>query len=135
MYAGIGNSGLTYKDFFSFDVMELQSHFGLYVLQGLSPSPCIEYKFKPQSKDPVNGRNDYVYQSFGQKMNRKQRHRHFKAYLYFHDPTMIVPSQDLLPNWKVQPLLQFMNDIGPLTWILGMNISVDKMTIIINALI
>ena len=33
---------------------------GIYVLQGLSPSPRVEYKFHRQIDDPVNG-NDYVY--------------------------------------------------------------------------
>ena len=33
---------------------------GIYVLQGLSPSPRVEYKFHRLIDDPVNG-NDYVY--------------------------------------------------------------------------
>ncbi|OEU12697.1 hypothetical protein FRACYDRAFT_243954 [Fragilariopsis cylindrus CCMP1102] len=127
MNADAGKDGSTYKDFVPFSVRELRSHFGLYVLQGLSPSPRVEYKFKPQTADPVNG-NDYVYQSFGQKMNRERRHKHFKAFLSFQDPTMKVPSRDSFPNWKVRPLLQWINHIGPLAWMLGMNISVDEMT-------
>ena len=100
MNADAGKDGSMCKDFAPFFLRELRSHFGLYVLQGLSPSPRIEYKFKPQSEEPVNG-NNYMYQSFGQRMNREQQHKHFKAFLSFQDPTMIVPSRELLLNWKV----------------------------------
>ena len=41
---------------------------------------------------------------------------------------MVVPNRDSFPNWKVRPLLQWINFIGPLAWLLGMNISVDEMT-------
>ena len=58
--ADAGRDGTTYKDFVPFNVQELRSHFGVYVLHKLSPFPCVEYKFKSQLEDPVNG-NDYVH--------------------------------------------------------------------------
>ena len=56
-------------------------HIGLYLLQGLSPSPQVELKFHSQSEDPVNG-NDFVQKSFGGKPGiSRRRHKHFKCFL------------------------------------------------------
>ena len=125
--ANAGPNGITYRDFVPFDVEELRSHFGIYVLQGLSPSPRVEYKFRRQIEDPVNG-NDYVYQSTGKKVNRERRHKHFKAFFSCQDPCRPSYDRDSFPNWKVRPLLQWINYIGPIAWSLGRNISVDEMT-------
>ena len=46
-----------------FTVTELRQRFGLYVLQWLAPSPCVEYKFEPQRRDLIAG-NDMVYNAF-----------------------------------------------------------------------
>ena len=125
--ANAGENGTTYPDFVPFDVDELRSHVGLYVLQGLSPSPRIEYKFKRQCDDPVNG-NDYVWQAMGKKCNRERRHKHFKAFFSCQDPHRPCHDRDGFPNWKVRPLLQWINFVGPIAWSLGRNISVDEMT-------
>ena len=50
-----GGLGGKYKDFKHFTLHELMKHIGLYLLQGLSPSPQVEMKFHSQSEDPVNG--------------------------------------------------------------------------------
>ena len=59
MLANTGENGITYKDFTPFNADELRCHVGIYVLQGLSLSPRVEYKFNCQCDDPVNG-NDYI---------------------------------------------------------------------------
>ena len=51
------------KDWKPFDAREIRQHFGFYVLHGLSPTPRVEYNFKPQKADRVAG-NDFVYSSF-----------------------------------------------------------------------
>jgi len=48
------NLGGKYKDFTKFTLDEIMRHIGLYLLQGLSPSPQIEMKFTLQHKNPVN---------------------------------------------------------------------------------
>ena len=75
----------------------------------------------------MNG-NDYVYQSTGKKVNRERRHKHFKAFFSCQDPCRPSYDRDSFPNWKVRPLLQWINLIGPIAWSLGRNISVDEMT-------
>ena len=53
-----------YKDWYEFTVEEMRMRIGLYVLDGISPSPRVEMKFETQSNNPVNG-NDLVNESFG----------------------------------------------------------------------
>ena len=76
--AGLGGK---YSDFKDFTLDELMKHTSLYLLQGLSPSPQIEIKFKLQDEDPVNG-NDLVHWAFGgQSASLVRRHKHFKSFL------------------------------------------------------
>ena len=48
----VGAGSTIYKDeYHIFSTKEIQQHFGLYVLHGISPTPRIEYKFSPEYKD------------------------------------------------------------------------------------
>ena len=90
-----------------------------------SPSPRVELKFRSQFQDKVHG-NDCVYKSFGS--NAERCHRHFKAFLACQDPRIESPPRDNHPNWKVRPLLSWMNFIFPTIWLLACAFSVDEMT-------
>ena len=75
--AGAGKK--VYKgEWYIFSYIYLRQHFGSYLLQGLAPSPRIEYKFNTQCRDIIAG-NDFVYNSFGS--NAERRHKHFKTFL------------------------------------------------------
>ena len=52
-----------------------------------------------------------------------------KAFLSLQDPVLKVPSCDVNPNWKIRPILDWMNYIGPKAVLLGECASVDEMTI------
>jgi hypothetical protein len=52
-----------------------------------------------------------------------------KALLSLQDPILPVPSRDVDPNWKIRPILDWMNYIGPKAVLLGECASVDEMTI------
>ena len=67
-----------------------------------------------------------MYRSFGP--NAERRHRHFKAFLSCQDPIIDPPSRDKEPNWKVRPLLTWMDYIFPLIWLLACAYSIDEMT-------
>ena len=123
--ADAGKDGTCYRDFHEFSTHELRQHMGLYVLQGLCPSPRVEMKFRSQQQDKVHG-NDFVYRSFGPKAER--RHRHFKAFFATQDPRIDPPPRDKEPNWKVRPLLTWINFIFPALWLLACAFSVDEMT-------
>ena len=103
----------------------LQNSYGLDCIHGLLPTPRIEYKFQPQKKDCVGG-NDFLYQSFG--VNAERRHKQFKCFLVCQDPGIAMPSKDQYPNWKVKPLISWINYSCPKAWALGCALAVDKMT-------
>ncbi len=64
----IGSSN--YKGQFKpFTAIEIHQFISLYILQGLSPSPQIKMKFKPQAADKING-NGMCYQDFGRDASR-----------------------------------------------------------------
>ena len=119
-----GNSN-PYPDFKPFTPSEIRKHVGIYVLQGLNPSPRVEWKFAPQRRDKVHG-NDFVYRSFGTAAER--RHRHFKSFFALQDPAIEIPDRRKYPNWKVRPLIQWLNFIMPFIWMLGFAFSIDEMT-------
>ena len=49
-------------------------HLGLYIFNGLAPSPQLYMKFRPTKYNPVNG-NDFVIEDFGN--NGKLRNQDF----------------------------------------------------------
>ena len=59
-----GSGGIQYPDFKSFSVDEIMQHLGVYIINGIYPSPQVEMKFDSQKKNPKNGR-DFCYNSFG----------------------------------------------------------------------
>jgi Transposase IS4/SAP domain len=126
MFSFAGEKGYAYPDFKPFTVSEIKQHIGIYLLNGLCPSPRVEMKFQPQAVDPVNG-NDFVYRYFSK--NAERRHRHFKAFFCVQDPRQEAPSRSHFPNWKVQDMLAHINFVSQKAWMLGQNVSVDEQTI------
>ena len=124
--AGAGPDGTSYKNFRPFSVKEVRQHIGLYIFNGLNPSPRVELKFRSHEDDVVHG-NNFIYRSFGPAA--AMRHKEFKAFLAYQDPAIDIPSKSKFPNWKVRPLLTWMNYIFPQVWNLGQEISIDEMTI------
>ena len=78
-------------------------HLGVYILNGLSPSPQVEMKFDLQKKNPTNG-SDFCYNVFGS--CARQRHKEFKALFAVQDPVKPAPRRKTHPNWKIQVLLR-----------------------------
>ena len=50
-----GSGGTQYPDFKEFSTDEIMQHLGVYILNGLSPSPQVEMKFDSQKNNPMNG--------------------------------------------------------------------------------
>ena len=67
-----------------------------------------------------------MYRSFGNGAER--RHHYFKAFLSCQDLRINSPSRDDDPNWKVRPLLTWINFIFPTIWLLAVAFSVNEMT-------
>ena len=120
-----GAGSTTYLDYKPFTSRETRQHFGIYVLDGIQPSPRVEYKFRSQRQDPVSG-NDFVFASFG--TNAERSHKNFKAFLATVNPEINSPSQDTHPNWKVRATIKWINKISPEAWSCSYQIAVDEMT-------
>ena len=126
MMSNAGEEGKSYPDFIPFTCAELRKHIGLFMLQGISPSPQISMKFKNQNEDFANG-SDFVRRSFGP--NAARRHKHFKRFFGVQNPLKIIPPRNTAPLWKIQEFLAHINKISREAWLLGMDLSVDKQTI------
>mmetsp|Transcript_10595 Transcript_10595/g.12010 ORF Transcript_10595/g.12010 Transcript_10595/m.12010 type:complete len:341 (-) Transcript_10595:756-1778(-) len=126
--AGAGPGGSYYPDFVDFTPIEIRQHFSVYIHQSLSPCPRVEMKFKSQAEDKVNG-NDFVANTLRQNpVGTRRRHQMFKAFLALQDPMIAIPKREKYPNWKVRPMLMWMNFIFPTAWLLGIACAIDEMT-------
>ena len=86
---GAGVQGGIYPSFTPFSYQEMERFVGLYILQGLNPSPCVDMKFSSQNEDPIQG-NDLCYHMFGS--NAVLQHKQFKAFFSVQDPSKAMPE-------------------------------------------
>jgi hypothetical protein len=105
-----GKGGAVYPDFKPFSMHEICQHIGLYVLNGLNPSPAVELKFRSSAQDELHG-SDFVRNSFGPSAER--RHRMFKAFFAVQNPMIEAPPRKKKPNWKINPLIKWLNFVMP----------------------
>ena len=109
-----------------FSVDEIMSFFGLYMLNGLNPSPQVHLKFKKQKEDEVQG-SDLCYAVFGNQA--EARHVQFKSYLTLVDPRTPIPKREQNPNYKINPIVKQLIGVSKKAMIMGEWISVDEQTI------
>ena len=100
---GAGVEGGIYSTFQPFSYLEIEQFIGLYILQGLNPSPKVDSKFHSQLDDPIQG-NDLCYRVFGS--NASKQHKQFKAFFTVQDPIKTPPARRDRPTYKVDPLLK-----------------------------
>ena len=75
--ANVGLGG-NYANFEPFNTNEIKKHIGIYILNGLNISSCVDYKFNSTYVDPVNG-SDLCYNAFG--VGAAKRHKIILKYL------------------------------------------------------
>ena len=121
-----GVPGGVYPSFTPFSYLEIERFLGLYILQGLNPSPQVEMKFNSQQVDPVQG-NDLCYRIFG--ANAVVRYKQFKAFFCVQDPSKIPPNRKERPMYKVDSILKHTQVVSMKAWRLGRDISGDEQTI------
>jgi hypothetical protein len=109
-----------------FTTDEMMKHLGIYMLNGLNPSPQINKKFKSQHEDPVQGSN-MCHEAFG--VNAEERHTDFKRFLSLTDPLIPPPTRKADPNYKINPIIKQMVHVSLKAMIVGKYISVDEQTI------
>ena len=120
---------LVIKDFIAIEICQ---HASFYILNDLSPSPCLEMKFNTQVLqqvvDQING-NDFIVTTLSQNsIGSRQPHAMFKAFSSIQNPLVDSPPRVKYPNWKVFLLLAWKNLILPTAWLLGIKVAIDKIT-------
>ena len=73
--------------------------------------------------DKVNG-DEFIYTLSG--YNTEHLHRHFKSFLVNQDLVIDPPKTGIFPNWKVRPMLTWINYICALFWLTGLLFLVDE---------
>ena len=87
---------------------ELRQQIVIYIFNGISPSPILEYNFKIQNIHIVHV-NDFIYGAFG--LNVERRRKHLKCFFEFQNLAIEIPSRARYPNWKVRTTVIWMNEI------------------------
>ena len=113
-------------DFQGFTPFKIRNYIGLYMLQGLSPSPQVKQKFWPQSVNLING-SDLCFKVFGK--NADKRHKMFEAFFTIQDPCKSIPPKSTHPNFKIDPFLHWIQTVLMVAWDLGRCFSCDEQMI------
>ena len=121
-----GPGGVVYPEYVPFTNDELMQHLGLYIVQGLSPSPQVSMKFQSPTSNPVNG-SQLVYESFGK--NAERRHRHFKRFFACTNPMSPLQSRKTNPNQKVNKFFKHAIKVSKELMFIGRYVSCDEQTI------
>ena len=66
----------------------IRRQLGIYILDGVAPTPQLNLKLKPQSRDRMH-RNDFVAKHFGP--NRKLKHKIFSHFFGCQNPMTLLP--------------------------------------------
>ena len=111
-----------WKDLEPEDVMMMM---GIYIIDGLAPSPKLIQKMQPQSKQRTHG-NDFISSNIGPMY--EQKHANFRHFFGCQDPLLISPPKEKCPNIKVDELFRWCRHIWKEAWVLGENVSADEQT-------
>jgi hypothetical protein len=104
---------------------EIVAMLGVYIIDGLAPSPQLTQKMQPQSKQPTHG-NDKVASAIG--TGYQQKHRSFRHFFACQDPLMTSPPKEQCPNFKVDEFFRWLRHIWKEAWLLGEDFSMDEQT-------
>ena len=122
-FCNAGSDGSRYKLWEPFTLKEIMQWIGLFMHNGLCPSPRVEHKFKNSSKNPIND-NDFLHKIFGSCAD--DRFRQFKFFFSCCDPLIPTPSRKSHPNWKVQSLLRHSINVSREAVYIGRVFSIDE---------
>ena len=111
-----------YKLFTNKDIIAM---LGVYIIDGLAPSPQLTMKMQPQSKQPTHG-NNKVASAIG--TGYQQKHRSFRHFFACQDPLLTPPHKDQCPNFKVNEFFRWLRHIWKEAWLLGEDFSMDEQT-------
>ncbi|MFM8621986.1 MAG: hypothetical protein ACKOB3_01190, partial [Holophagaceae bacterium] len=98
---------------------------GVYILDGLAPSPQLVQKMQPQSKLPTHS-NDRIANALG--AGYQQKHRSFRHSFGVQDSLITPLLKEKCPNFKVDEFFRWLRYIWKEAWVLAENFSVDEQT-------
>ena len=120
---GAGVEGNKYSDFIPFSLCEIDAFIGLLILNGLNPKPRMELWFS----DSIVFGNRHIRKRF---KNGSRRYKHFRRFLCLYDPR-IHPMMPITrrPMFKVEKILQELENNSKNKWDSGRVVSIDEQTI------
>ena len=101
-------------------------HIGIYMNNGLSPSPQVHHKFDPPERNEING-SAIVNRVIGR--NAHQRHKEFKAFFSCCNLAVLTPSRKEQPNWKCSSFFPHTIYVSQSAIFIGKYLSCDEQTI------
>ena len=98
---------------------------GVYIINGLAPSPQLTQKMQPLSKQPTHG-NDKVASAIG--TGYQQKYHSFRHFFACQDLLMTPPLKEQCPNFKVDEFFWWLRHIWKEAWLLGEDFLMDEQT-------
>ena len=124
MLCNAGASGHIFSGKFKpFSNQDIMSMIGVYIIDGLAPSPQLTQKMQSQIHEPTHG-NDRIAAVMG--TGWQQKHRSFRHFFASQDPMMLPPPKSQCPNFKVDELFRWLRHIWKEAWVLGKGFSNDE---------
>jgi hypothetical protein len=124
MLCNAGEPGSIYAGKFKpFKNEDITAMLGVYIIDGLAPSPQLTQKMQDQERQPTHG-NDWIAAVIGP--GWQQKHRSFRHFFATQDPMMMPPPKTQCPNFKVDELFRWLRHIWKEAWVLGMSFLNDE---------
>ncbi len=109
---------------------------GVLFANGLTPKPQFDYWFCSQDEEPLFGCNmiskglNRKNLAMGKTLKAGQRWKHFRRYFTLQDYRENPRQQQRLnPLWKVQRLIDKLNNQAKDMWVPGIFVAIDEQTI------
>jgi hypothetical protein len=91
---------------------------GVYIIDGLAPSPQLMQKMQSQERQPTHDNNWTA--------GWQQKHRSFRHFFASQDPLMMPPPKKQCLNFKVDELFRWLCYIWKEAWVLGKDFLNDE---------
>jgi len=112
-----------YKPFTNADIFQM---LGVYIIDGIAPSPQLQQKMQPQLQQPMHG-NDKIASVMGTRY--QQKYHSFQTFFACQDPLTMPPPKDQCPNFKVDEFFRWLHYIWKEAWCLSEEFSNNKHTL------
>jgi hypothetical protein len=109
-----------FKLFKNKDIIQM---LGVYILDGIAPSPQLVWKMQPQMKQPTHV-NNKIASTISPRY--QQKHHSFRHFFGCQDPLMTPPPEDKCPNFKVDDFFRWLCYIWKEVWCLAKGFLINE---------